>query len=244
MTYKDIIIGGGEIGTALFQLLEESCPCEIEDRLQERCCLLDLKLPVYFLHICTPHIRFFGLTIQEYVNKYNPQAVVIHSTVPPGTAKSLQAALTIPIISSPIRGVHEKFPDDLNKYTKWYGFNGLYNKEVEDEFNHRFNSLGIEVNKMSDGKTCELAKILCDTTYQGWLIVFKYVCDMIAHEYDVDSEEIWKMNQDVPDKPYRYSDPQGIGGHCVLPNLDLISDNNFNWFLAKTIREINGRYKE
>ena len=97
---------------------------------------------------------------------------------------------------------------------------------------------------MKNGKTCEVAKIICDTTYQGWLIAFKYASDMTAEDYGVDCEEIWKMNEDVPDKPYRYSDPKGIGGHCVLPNLDLIDNNEFKVYLAKTIRKINDDYKE
>lgn len=243
--YKDIIIGGGEIGTALFQLIDTfSCPAEIEDRLQERSCILDLELPVYFMHVCIPYINFFGLTLKEYANKYNPKAIIIHSTVPPGTGEKIQNLFSIPVISSPIRGVHEKFPDDLQKYVKWFGFNGLYDQAVHCEFIKRFTDSKIEVNTMSNGKTCETAKIICDTTYQGWLIAFKYASDMIAEDYGVDPEEIWKMNCDVADKPYRYSDPEGIGGHCIMPNLELIDNNEFKVYMAKVIRKINDDYKE
>ena len=42
---------------------------------------------------------------------------------------------------------------------------------------------------MSKPETLELAKILCDTSYLGWLINYSQISNMIAKSYGVDYDE-------------------------------------------------------
>lgn len=244
--YKDVVIGGGELGLPLANLLSNSIPTVIVDSDKSKNRFLAQKVqerPTFFLHICIPYDDDFIGWVENYNDLYEPKSIIIHSTVPPGTGEHLEKVLGKPIISSPLRGKHTSMEQDLLKYTQWFGYNVYCNDEIHSEMMKRSRDSGIKFEELSNGRTCELAKILCDTTYQGWLIAFRYICDMVSNKYDVDSNEIWKFNEGS-DKPIRYSDPQGIGGHCILPNLDLIDDNDFKWYLAKIIREINDLYKE
>ena len=62
---------------------------------------------------------------------------------------------------------------------------------------------------------------------------------MIAIENKVDYDEMWsfadEINKFVGNRPKLY--PGFIGGHCVIPNLDLIHNQTF-----ELIKEINTKY--
>ena len=69
-----------------------------------------------------------------------------------------------------------------------------------------------------------LAKIICDTSYLGWLINYAQLSNMIAIQYGVDYDEMWNFSDEIHkilgNRPKMY--PGFIGGHCVIPNLDLM----------------------
>ena len=46
---------------------------------------------------------------------------------------------------------------------------------------------------MSTTKTAELAKILVDTTYYGWLINYAQITKMICEKEGIDFDEMWKF---------------------------------------------------
>lgn len=198
-----------------------------------------------FLHICIPYFDEFHYTVKKYYSQYFPvKAIVIHSTVPPRTGEKLQDEIEVPVISSPIRGVHRNFENDLKKYIKWFGFNRNPDDEILELFKKRMSDIGIKLGLMTNGRTCELSKILCDTTYYGWMIVYRYITDWICKNNDVNSNEMWTMNNDAEEKPIMYSDKNGIGGHCVMPNLELLKDPEFEVFISKLIKNVDAQQKE
>jgi hypothetical protein len=103
---------------------------------------------------------------------------------------------------------------------------------------------------MSDPLTLELAKILVDTSYYGWLINYAQLSDMIAKQHNVDYDEMWSFADEIHkflgNRPKMY--PGFIGGHCVIPNLSLIDENslwqidNINKLFAK--KGINSKSKK
>ena len=94
---------------------------------------------------------------------------------------------------------------------------------------------------MSSPITLELAKIVVDTSYYGWLINYSQLSNMIAIQNKVDYEEMWSFADEIQkflgNRPKMY--PGLIGGHCVIPNLELIKDKKLD-----RINEINKIYRK
>ena len=243
----DIILGMGEVGETLFDLLvdrkfdcigidldDSKCKNYTENKIIEN--------PQY-LHVCLPgELEKFTDIVIEWINKIkNIQVVVIHSTVKPGTTKSIQERSSIPILFSPVRGVHRRFLDDIKKYTKFISFdNKEINSEIKKDLENRFE----KVEWMSTTKTAELAKILVDTTYYGWLINYAQITKMICEKENVDFDEMWKfadeIHENLGNRPKMF--PGIIGGHCVIPNLNLVEYENLD--VIKTINEMYEKFKK
>ena len=91
-------------------------------------------------------------------------------------------------------------------------------------------SCGIKTKQMSKPETLELAKIICDTSYLGWLVNYAQLSNKIAIEYGIDYDEMWSFSDEIHkllgNRPKMY--PGYIGGHCVIPNLNLINNETLN----------------
>ena len=243
----DIILGMGEVGETLFDLLvDRKFDCIGIDLDNSKCKNYTenkiIENPQY-LHVCLPgELEKFTDIVIEWINRIkNIQVVVIHSTVKPGTTKNIQERSSIPILFSPVRGVHRRFLDDIKKYTKFISFdNAEINSEIKKDLENRFE----KVDWMSTTKTAELAKILVDTTYYGWLINYAQITKMICEKENVDFDEMWKfadeIHENLGNRPKMF--PGIIGGHCVIPNLNLVEYENLD--VIKTINEMYEKFKK
>ena len=177
------------------------------------------------------------------IKKFNPEIVVIHSTISPKTSTILQSKLEIPVIYSATRGVHKRMLYDLKRYTKFFSIhvNAPRKKFAINEFKKSMQKVGIKTKQMSKPETLELAKILCDTSYLGWLINYSQLTKMIAINYGVDYDEMWTFSDEIHkflgNRPKMY--PGFIGGHCVIPNLDLMHNQTLD-----LIKKINNKYSK
>ena len=173
--------------------------------------------------------------------KFQPECIVIHSTVKPGTTEELQGKLTIPVIYSATRGVHKRMIYDLKRYTKFFviSANAPRGKWASSRYVKLMKRCGVKTKKMSKPETLELAKIICDTSYLGWLVNYAQLSNMIAIQHGVDYDEMWSFSDEIQEflgnRPKMF--PGIIGGHCVIPNLDLIHNQNLN-----LIKELNNLY--
>ena len=243
----DIILGMGEVGETLFDLLvDRKFDCIGIDLNDSKCKNYTenkiIENPQY-LHVCLPgELEKFTDIVIEWINKIkNIQVVVIHSTVKPGTTKTIQERSSIPILFSPVRGVHRRFLDDIKKYTKFISFDGIkINSKIKKDLENRFK----KVDWMSTTKTAELAKILVDTTYYGWLINYAQITKMICEKENVDFDEMWKfadeIHENLGNRPKMF--PGIIGGHCVIPNLNLVEYENLD--MIKTVNEMYEKFKK
>ncbi|MBT3924722.1 MAG: GDP-mannose dehydrogenase, partial [Nitrosopumilus sp.] len=148
---------------------------------------------------------------------------------------------SMPILFSPVRGVHKRFLNDIKKYTKFISFDGIeIDSKIKRDLENRFE----KIDWMSTTKTAELAKILVDTTYYGWLINYAQITKMICEKENVDFEEMWKfadeIHENLGNRPKMF--PGIIGGHCVIPNLDLIEYENLD--IIKKINEMYEKFKK
>ncbi len=240
----DIILGMGEVGETLFDLLvKRNFDCVGIDSVNAKSKNYsenkNIENPEY-LHVCLPgELTEFTNIVSNWINKIKDlKAVVIHSTVKPGTTKKIQEKSTTPVLFSPVRGVHRRFLDDIKKYTK---FISTDDKQIETKIKIDLEKRFEKVDWMSTTKTAELAKILVDTTYYGWLINYAQITKMICEKEGVDFDEMWKfadeIHENLGNRPKMY--PGIIGGHCVIPNLNLIEYENLD-----IIKKINESYEK
>ena len=243
----DIILGMGEVGETLFDLLvDRKFDCigiDLEDSKCKNYTENKIIENPQYLHVCLPgELEKFTDIVIEWINRIkNIQVVVIHSTVKPGTTKNIQERSSMPILFSPVRGVHRRFLDDIKKYTKFISFdNTEINSQIKKDLENRFE----KIEWMSTTKTAELAKILVDTTYYGWLINYAQITKMICEKENVDFDEMWKfadeIHENLGNRPKMF--PGIIGGHCVIPNLNLVEYENLD--VIKTINEMYEKFKK
>jgi len=243
----DIILGMGEVGETLFNLLvERNFDCVGIDSDNSKCKNYSensrIQNPEY-LHVCLPGelTDFIDITSNWIRKVQGLKVVLIHSTVKPGTTKKIQEKSKIPVLFSPVRGVHRRFLDDIKKYTKFVSSD---NKQIETEIKSGLEKRFQKVDWMSTTKTAELAKILVDTTYYGWLINYAQITKMICEKEDIDFDEMWKfadeIHENLGNRPKMY--PGIIGGHCVIPNLDLVKYENLD--IIKKINKLYEKFKK
>ena len=239
----DIVLGMGEVGETLFHLLEErnidSIGIDVDSSKCKNYSKNDhIKNPEY-LHVCLPGelSEFMDITL-NWINKIEGlKVVLVHSTVKPGTTKKIQEKSKIPVLFSPVRGVHKRFLDDIKKYTKFISSDEEnIDPKIKLDLEKRFE----KIDWMSTTKTAELAKILVDTTYYGWLINYAQITKMICEKENVDFDEMWKfadeIHENLGNRPKMF--PGIIGGHCVIPNLNLVKYENLD-----VIKKINEMYE-
>ncbi len=222
----DLIIGLGEVGTALYQLLEErEIQCETYDNALEPSRLVknDIDISPEFMHVCIPYNDNFTNSVIDYIDHFIPKAVILHSTVPVGTTAIIARHIEgkIPIFYSPIRGVHERLLLDLKRYQKFIAPQWL---QCEEALALRF----VDLVWVGSTDALELTKLM-ETTYYGYLIAFRKDVDKKFVDMKLDPEVFWTFCEEVHEyltnRPVMFNDGEPIGGHCVIPNLKLLPDN-------------------
>jgi UDP-N-acetyl-D-mannosaminuronate dehydrogenase len=237
----DIVLGMGEVGETLFDLLvERNFECvgiDLEEsKYKNYSKNTVIKNPEY-LHVCLPGelTEFVNITVNWIDKIEGLKGVLVHSTVKPGTTKNIQTKTTVPILFSPVRGVHRRFLEDIKKYTKFISSD---HKQIDPKIKSDVEKRFEKVDWMSTTKTAELAKILVDTTYYGWLINYAQITKMICDKEGVDFDEMWKfadeIHENLGNRPKMY--PGIIKGHCVIPNLSLVEYENLD--IVKKVNEL------
>ena len=242
---KYVVAGIGEIGKPILKLLSkhgvvvgfDSNPDLMDERKFERY----ESLKTSFLHIAIPVTGKFINNVLKLYKKFQPECIVIHSTIKPGMTEKLQEKLSIPVIYSATRGVHKRMVYDLKRYTKFFviSANAPRGKWATTRYVQSMKRCGVKTKKMSKPETLELAKIICDTSYLGWLVNYAQLSNVIAIKHGVDYDEMWSFSDEIQkflgNRPKMY--PSFIGGHCVIPNLNLINNESLN-----IISKMNNRY--
>lgn len=242
---KDVVVGLGEIGKPILQIISKTNTAigyDINPKLMDSKKFFKYEnLPTRFMHICIPFTTNFITNVVLLSEKFQPECVVIHSTIRPKTTSTLQQKLPIPVMYSATRGVHKRMVYDLKRYTKFYAVekNAPRATWAATTYSNVMRKCGIKTNRMSNPITLEIAKIVVDTSYYGWLINYAQLSNMIAVKNKINYDEMWSFADEIHkflgNRPKMY--PGFIGGHCVIPNLDLIKDDALN-----LIKEINDDY--
>ena len=225
-----LVIGLGEIGRPLLEILSEAHGAvgrDIEDRPFDG---------VRVLHLCFPYTPDFVSSAARYVSLYEPEVVVVNSTVVPGTTTEIHEKTGVQAVYSPVRGKHLRMRDELRHYRKFVA--GTSEQAVALAQDH-FAAAGMTTQRMSSLKALELAKLL-ETTYFGVLIAWAQEMDRFADAVDADYWETSAFLEEIDFLPPVGFQPGYIGGHCIMPNLELLEQVRRSPFID-VMRESNGR---
>ena len=246
MIKKNIVAGLGEIGLPISKILSKNSITigyDIDEKLMNKRLFKKYEEnTTLILHICIPFSKKFVSNVQKLTQKFQPEILVIHSTISPNTTTILQSKLNIPVIYSATRGIHKRMKYDLKRYTKFFAISNTAPKKqfAIKEINKIMKKSGIKTKQMSKPETLELGKIICDTSYLGWLINYAQLSNMIAIQHGVDFDEMWTFSDEIQkflgNRPKMF--PGFIGGHCVIPNLDLMHNQPLD-----LIKKSNTKYE-
>jgi UDP-N-acetyl-D-mannosaminuronate dehydrogenase len=210
-----LVVGVGEVGGALAKVLENG----------HRVALLDLKPvtiddEVEVMHICFPFTSpsQFESAVRSYIRRFSPQLTIINSTVLPGTTRNLTEATGTPIVYSPVRGKHASMTSELLHYNK---FVSAADSRAAQRAADHFAAVGMKTRTIAAPETLELAK-LSETTYFGVIIAFAQELNRYAEAVGADYDEATAFFEEVEFLPRVKYYPGFIGGHCVIPNMNLL----------------------
>ena len=221
---KTLIIGAGQIGKSLRDVLIYNYPVYLVDKDETGNSEYDI------IHICFPYFKGFEDEVRKYQDWYKPKFTVVHSTVPVGTCTKVGA------IHSPVIGIHPFLEESLKTFVKYLG--GPKAGEVADYFRRA----GMRVYVTDKSETTELMKIL-DTTFYGICVEYakdvKQQCQRFNVPYEMWTLWIANYNEGYEKlgrkeylRPNLVPISKKIGGHCVLPNCDLL-ETKFTDILKK-----------
>ena len=215
MKEKVIVVGVGEIGKPLLEIIGE----------QYEAYGLDIKPagdipPCDIMHLCFPFTDEdkFVQEAARYISKYRPSLTIVNSTVSPGTTRRIATESKTAVVNSPVRGKHARMKEQLRQYVK---FIGAINPEDGRRASDHFTRLGMRTRVLTTPEASELAK-LTETTYFGVLIAWAQEVERYCKHYGANYDEVALFYEEIKFFPPVKYTPGFIGGHCVMPNINIL----------------------
>lgn len=244
------ILGLGEVGTALRKIAEENGWNVLvrdvhEDELK--------KAQALCLHVCIPFKNeAFYATVKKAVSDCRPSFVVIHSTIPPGATEKLYRKIGLPVAHSPIRGNHPDLYKDIKRgFVKYVA--GIDRKTTKKVMKH-LAKIGIK-NIKDAGRpiNTELGKLI-NTFMYAWSIIMCKWADSLCDDLEADFDIVYTDFINTYNDGYKKSLPNvqqpvlravggPIGGHCLIPNANLLKPFDKRGFTKFLLKE-NHLYKK
>jgi UDP-N-acetyl-D-mannosaminuronate dehydrogenase len=212
---KVVVVGLGEVGKPLLELVSryyEVFGVDISpvERIEQ----------VDVLHICYPsQIKDFIGETARYIELFKPTLTIINSTVAIGTTRTIADRTGAAVVNSPVRGKHVHMLDEMLIYTK---FVGAMDAATGEQAAKHFESMGLTTKLLSSPEATELAK-LTETTYFGLLIAWAQEVERYCDQFGEDYGDVTSFYEEIKYLPSFKFFPGIIGGHCVMPNIKLLS---------------------
>jgi UDP-glucose 6-dehydrogenase len=207
----------------------------------------DFPQQIDTLHICLPcsnQQNFERITV-GYVNEFKPKLTIINSTVPPGTTLKVAEKCKCLVAHSPSRGVHLSAEHMKWEMKRWTKYVGGATADAATAASAHFEKLGLKVKILKSSTETELAKLF-ETTYRAWMIACFQEMHRISKAFDADFNETVDFLEDTHrlrfDRPVMF--PGVIGGHCLIPNTELLLDCYDSEFLRLILKSNEKRKEE
>lgn len=214
MTKNIIVIGMGEVGQPLLEIIRERHEAVGVDLSP-----IDDMAHCGIMHICFPfnHEKFVAEALR-YIEKYQPELTIINSTVALGTTREIAQTSGAAVVHSPVRGKHARMKEEMRQYTKYVG---AIEKDAGDKACDHFESIGLRAKLVGSPEASELAK-LTETTYFGLLIAWAQEVERYCDKFHLNYDEVVSFYEEISFFPPVKFSPGVIGGHCVMPNIDIL----------------------
>ena len=248
---KVLVIGLGEIGLSLYELLRECGKFlvygfDIDEAKISSIGQKGVPDEVDVMHICIPCFSQdeFVDVVVSYVMQFKPKLVIINSSVPPGITQKIQGRCGCLVAHSPVRGVH-KNPEHMKwELERWTKYVGGVNAEAGEAACKHFERSGFKTRILKSSVETELAKLF-ETTYRAWMIACFQEMHRISKRFRADFDDVVDFLEDTHrvrlDRPIMF--PDIIGGHCLISNIELLLKSYDSKFL-QLILESNEKRKE
>lgn len=226
---RTLIIGAGQIGTSLYNVLKKVHPVKMQD--------VEMEYGDEFevLHICFPYSKDFVGDIMDYEDIYRPKYTVIHSTVPVGTSRQLQ------VFHSPVIGQHPNLEKSLRTFEKFLA-------PKDGKLKKYFEKAGIKIRLTPNSDETEALKLFLTCQFGISVVeeklIWKFCKDnglsfktVYTDALKVYNEGYINLGMKNVVRPILEHKQGKIGGHCVIPNCDLLKHPLTN-FLKRQNKEI------
>ncbi len=244
MTNFNLIIGMGQVGQALYEIFKKSDKTlQTLDKEKK-----EIQTPIDIMHICLPYSQSFETITIEYIKKFKPRLVIIHSTVKVGTTKAIQEFTNVFCVHSPVVGQHNNLIKGLKTFEKWIG--GTSHSACYKAYKY-FKQAGLNPKIKKSSEITEFAKLF--STFRYGLAIARAqeearICDQIGLDFNEVITQFINMYNKGYEKlgmkkicqPNTF--PGVISGHCVMENLDILLSQYPDFNLAKDIKRSNEKF--
>lgn len=231
------ILGVGEVGLAILSLAKKNFEVYVRDL--DKDTLTGKTVEV--LNVCIPYSTKFEGIVVSLIKEVRPKLVVIHATVKPGTTRNIYKKTKVAIAHTPIMGVHPHLAKYQTQFTKMIG--AIDDKSYKLTMAYWKKLGATKIIRFDGPEETELGKIL-STTYYGWNIIFNKMAKLATQETKTNFDQVYTKFNEVYNDGYARTKPNvrrpilkympgEIGGHCVIPNAEIMKKENklFDWLL-------------
>lgn len=219
---KTLIIGAGEVGQALKQVLSKAHEVLIRDIEP-----IDIGLgSIEVLQICYPDSDRFVEITKNYIALYKPTLTIVNSSVSVGTTTSIG----VDVVYSPIRGRHpgNGLQKEMMVFTKFVGCRNEVKLAMAAEY---FKQCGWDVASSDNPEALEYLKLMSNV-HMGLEIAWRQEVERMMKKFKIDPVvyDDWERTYS---EGYRElgqyhlmrsrMNPAPIGGHCILPCTEILN---------------------
>lgn len=248
-----LVVGLGDVGCSLFELIKESgrfvvYGFDADESRMRSAGQKGLPRKVDVMHICIPCFNrdAFVDDVVGYAKRIKPKIIIINSTVPPGTTAELYKRISGSLVAhSPIRGVYKSLEYMRWELKRWTKYVGGATAEAAEAARKHFEELDLKTKVLRSCLETELAKLF-ETTYRAWMVACFQEMHRISKHFEADFDGIVDFLEDTHrvrlDRPIMF--PGVIGGHCLIPNAELLLQSYNSDFLRLILKSNKERRKE
>jgi UDP-N-acetyl-D-mannosaminuronate dehydrogenase len=251
---KVLVVGLGEVGRPMFELLKESGNFIVYGFDVDKAKMRELGQPesnlpneMNIVHVCLPckNQRKFVDIVADYAKQFKPSLIIINSTIPPGTTTAVHRECKCLVAHSPIRGVHESTEHMKWELKRWTKYVGGATPQAGEAANKHLEKIGLKTKILRSCMETELAKMF-ETTYRAWMIACFQEMHRITRHFKADFDDVVDFIEDTHrvrfDRPVMF--PGTIGGHCLIPNIELLLESYDSDFLRLILKSNKKREEE